>query len=88
VRIKGWCCAAYRKTGGDNAFIEGFNGTLREECLNEHRFLSLREAKGEIEAWRKDYNEVRPYSSLGNLTPAEFTEKERSTTSAELARVA
>jgi putative transposase len=88
VRIKGWCCAAYRKTGGDNAFIESFNGTLREEYLNEHWFLSLREAKREIEAWRRDYNEVRPHSSLGNLTPAEFTAKERSTTSAELARVA
>lgn len=72
----------------DNAFIESFNGTLREECVNEHWFLSRREARREIEAWRVDYNEVRPHSSLGNLTPAEFAEKERSTTSTKLARVA
>lgn len=72
----------------ENAFAESFNGTFREECLNEHWFLSLREAKREIEAWRIDYNEVRPHSSLGNLTPAEFAETERATTSTNLARVA
>src|SRR5262249_13386761 len=44
----------------DNAYIESFNGKFRDECLNEHWFTSLTEAKQIIEAWRKDYNEVRP----------------------------
>jgi putative transposase len=56
-----------------NAFIESFNGKMRDECLNEHWFLSLGEARQTIEAWRRDYNEVRPHSSLGNRTPQEFT---------------
>jgi len=56
-----------------NAFIESFNGKMRDECLNEHWFLSLGEARETIEAWRRDYNEVRPHSSLGNRTPQEFT---------------
>jgi putative transposase len=72
----------------ENAFIESFNGTLREECLNEHWFLSLREAQREIEEWRIDYNEVRPHSSLGNLTPAQFADKQRTTTSTQIERVA
>lgn len=72
----------------ENAFVESFNGTFREECLNEHWFLSLREARREIEAWRIDYNTVRPHSSLGNLTPAEFAEQQQADTSTKLARVA
>ena len=56
-----------------NAFVESFNGKMRDECLNEHWFLSLREARETIAAWRRDYNEVRPHSSLGNRTPQEFT---------------
>jgi len=56
-----------------NAFIESFNDKMRDECLNEHWFMSLREARETIEAWRRDYNEVRPHSSLGNRTPQEFT---------------
>jgi putative transposase len=56
-----------------NAFIESFNGKMRDECLNEHWFGTLAEARQTIEAWRKDYNEVRPHSSLGNRTPQEFT---------------
>ena len=56
----------------DNSHIESFNGRLRDECLNTHQFLSLDHARTIIEAWRRDYNEVRPHSSLGNLTPAEF----------------
>jgi putative transposase len=56
-----------------NAFIESFNGKLRDECLNEHWFTSLGEARETIEVWRRDYNEVRPHSSLGNRTPQEFT---------------
>jgi putative transposase len=56
-----------------NAFIESFNGKMRDECLNEHWFMSLAEAREAIEAWRRDYNEVRPHTSLGNRTPQEFT---------------
>jgi len=55
-----------------NAFIESFNGRLRDECLNEHWFLSLADARRIIEAWRMDYNRSRPHTSLGNLTPLEF----------------
>jgi putative transposase len=58
-----------------NAYIESFNGRFRDECLNDHWFLSLREARVLIEAWRKDYNLNRPHSSLGNITPAEFAAK-------------
>jgi putative transposase len=46
---------------------------MRDECLNEHWFMSLGEARQTIEAWRRDYNEVRPHSALGNRTPREFT---------------
>lgn len=55
-----------------NGFVESFNGTFREECLNEHWFLGLRDAKEKIESWRKRYNAERPHSSLGGLTPMEF----------------
>jgi putative transposase len=55
-----------------NAFIESFNGKFRDECLNEHSFESLAEAREIIETWRLDYNETRPHSSLGNRTPEEF----------------
>ena len=58
-----------------NAFIESFNSRLREECLNQHVFLSLDDARQKIETWRQDYNEVRPHSSLGNLTPIEFSRR-------------
>lgn len=60
----------------ENAYIESFNGRLRDECLNEHWFINLGHARKLIEDWRLDYNEVRPHSSLGYLTPEEFTEKE------------
>jgi putative transposase len=56
----------------DNAVIESFNGRLRDECLNQHWFLSLDEAKRLTEAWREDYNRVRPHASLGHRTPFEF----------------
>ena len=59
----------------DNPFIESFNGSLRDECLNSHWFLSLEDAREKIESWRVDYNSYRPHSSLGNLTPNEFTER-------------
>jgi putative transposase len=55
-----------------NAFVESFNSKLRDECLNEHVFLTLAEARETIEAWRYDYNHLRPHSSLGALTPTEF----------------
>ena len=56
----------------NNAFIESFNARFRLECLNEHWFLSLDDAREKIEAWRRDYNEQRLHSSLGNVIPAEF----------------
>jgi putative transposase len=55
-----------------NAFIESFIGRLRDECLNEHWFLSLADARRIVEAWRRDYNQSRPHSSLGYRTPEEF----------------
>lgn len=59
----------------DNALIESFNGSFRDECLNAHWFLSLDDARKKTEAWRKEYNGFRPHSSLGNLTPEQFREK-------------
>jgi putative transposase len=56
----------------ENAFIESFNGRLRDECLNLHQFASVTEAQTILEAWRCDYNQQRPHSSLGDLTPDEF----------------
>jgi putative transposase len=56
----------------DNAMIESFNGRFRDECLNVNWFLSLEDAKSKIEAWRLDYNDSRPHSSLGDQTPREF----------------
>jgi putative transposase len=55
-----------------NAWIESFNGRLRDECLNEHWFLNLADARQIIEAWRIDYNRHRPHSSLGYLPPEAF----------------
>jgi len=58
-----------------NAYIESFNGRFRDECLNQHWFVSLRDARHEIERWRVDYNEVRPHSALGRIPPARFVEQ-------------
>ena len=58
-----------------NAFAESFNGSFRDECLNETLFSSLSEARTKITAWKDDYNRERPHSSLGNLTPNEFAVK-------------
>jgi putative transposase len=55
-----------------NAFIESFNGKFRDECLNQNWFTSLEDARRIIEAWRVDYNTVRPHSSLGYKTPEEY----------------
>jgi putative transposase len=54
-----------------NAFIESFNGSLRDECLNEEIFDSLADARRKLALWRYDYNNVRPHSSLGGRAPAE-----------------
>lgn len=67
----------------ENAFIESFNGRLRDECLNVHQFTSLAEAQLIIEAWRVDYNERRPHSSLGHLTPNEFATIRQATRATE-----
>lgn len=58
-----------------NGYIESFNGKLRAECLNQHWFQSLSEAREIIEAWRLEYNKIRPHSSLDNLTPEEYALK-------------
>lgn len=55
-----------------NGFVENFNGRLRDECLNEHIFQNLPEARNIIEQWRIDYNTQRPHTSLNGLTPVEF----------------
>jgi len=53
----------------ENAFVESFNGKFRDECLNQHWFLDLADARCTIEAWRQHYNEQRPHSALGYQTP-------------------
>lgn len=58
-----------------NAYIESFNGRLRDECLNEHWFPSLLHARTEIENWRREYNEERPKKPLGGLTPAAYAKQ-------------
>jgi putative transposase len=55
-----------------NAFAESFNGRLRDECLNANWFLNLKDARRKIRAWREDYNEARPHSALGYVTPREY----------------
>ena len=69
----------------DNGHIESFNGRLRDECLNVQQFLSLADARQKIEAWRCDYNHVRPHSSLGHLTPNEFITERQEERTAETA---
>jgi len=56
----------------DNSYIESFNGRFRQECLDVHWFLYLDDARIKTEAWRKEYNEERPHSALGNLAPRDF----------------
>jgi putative transposase len=58
-----------------NAYVESFNGRLRDECLNANWFTSLSDARRKIETWRQDYNQQRPHSSLDYLPPAEFARK-------------
>src|SRR5262245_43220731 len=71
----------------ENAFIESFNGRLRDECLNVHQFASLVDAQAKIEACRIDYNQRRPHDSLGHLTPTEFVAQRQVGTTAEAAPV-
>lgn len=59
-----------------NGYIESFNGKLRDECLNENIFVNLQEAKRLVEAWREEYNEQRPHSSLNGRTPDEVAQEE------------
>jgi len=58
-----------------NAFIESFNGRLRDELLNETLFTSLAQVRAVLAAWKDDYNNVRPHSALGNLTPTEYADR-------------
>jgi len=67
----------------ENAFIESFNGRLRDECLNVHQFTSITEAQAIIETWQLDYNQCRPHSSLGHLTPNEFVTQRQALQTAE-----
>jgi len=56
----------------ENAFIESFNGRLRDECLNVNTFESITHAQDVIQRWRCDYNDHRPHGALGHLTPSEY----------------
>ena len=67
-----------------NAFVEGYNGRLRDECLNEHIFCNLAEARKIIENWRIDYNTQRPHTLLGGLAPAVYANINRATLPAPL----
>ena len=58
-----------------NGFVESFNGSFRDECLNETLFSSMPQARQHITAWKEDYNRHRPHSSLGNITPNEYARK-------------
>lgn len=80
--VKSWlkesgCATIYIEPGSpwENPYIESFNGKLRDECLNREVFASGAEARVVIEAWRMEYNQLRPHSSLGYLTPAQFAER-------------
>ncbi len=69
----------------EKGHIESFNGRLRDECLNVMQFESIEDASEKIEAWRVDYNDHRPHSSLGNLTPNEYAQKRQKKRTSELA---
>jgi putative transposase len=66
------CHLAAQLSTQTNAYVESFNGRLRDECLNANWFTSLNDAKRKIEEWRQDYNQQRPHSSLAYLSPAAF----------------
>jgi putative transposase len=69
----------------ENGHIESFNGRLRDECLNVMQFESIEDASEKIEAWRIDYNDHRPHSSLGHLTPNEYAKNRQEKRTSELA---
>ena len=56
----------------DNAYCEAFNSRFRLECLNQHWFLDIEDARDKIETWRQDYNNVRPHGAIGNLVPMDL----------------
>lgn len=66
-----WHCISLGKTT-QNAFVESFNGRLRDECLNETLFTSLLQARAVLATWQQDYNTIRPHSKLGGRTPAQI----------------
>ena len=70
------CKTIYIEPGSpwENAYVESFIGKFRDECLNMELFRNVREAQKIADAWKEEYNERRPHSSLGNLTPKEFAE--------------
>jgi putative transposase len=61
----------------ENAFIESFNGKLRDECLNVNSFESIAAAVQKVEDWRRDYNMFRPHSAIGNLSPEQFARQQK-----------
>ncbi|MCH2093088.1 MAG: IS3 family transposase, partial [Pseudoxanthomonas sp.] len=63
-----------------NAYVESFNGRLRDECLNEHWFTHLLHVRTVIETWRREYNEERPKKALGGLTPSAYAKQLASAT--------
>lgn len=71
-------------TPTDNAYIESFNGSFRDECLNGNWFLSVEDARDKISAWKTDYNELRPHLSLTYLTPADFARNHKLLTASNL----
>jgi putative transposase len=71
----------------ENSYIESFNGRLRDECLNVEVFFALADVQEKLERWRRDYNQVRPHSALGDRSPEEFV-RELQASSAALSRTA
>jgi len=73
------CSTIYITPGSpwENPYIESFHDKLREECLSRYLFANVREAQEIVEAWRQEYNQYRPHSSLGYLTPAEYAARVR-----------
>ena len=61
----------------DNCFVESFNGSYRDECLNVHWFETIDDAIAKTEAWRLEYNESRPHQALAEQTPSAFAAKQR-----------
>ena len=75
VRVGERCNFSRSGKPTDNAYIESFNGKFRAECLNANWFMSVDDAKEKCEAWRRDYNEVRPHSAIGNKPPVTLIER-------------